>query len=205
MANVFWDAHGVIFIDYLEKGRTITGAYYAALLDRSVDQIRKKRPHLKKKKILFMMTMHHLTHRTLHRQKSTNWVWNRFRIHRILQIRPPATIICSQTSRDGCVVGVLSRMGKRRVFWRVWQIVLFGRHWKVKGSLDSLYRANRRGHWEIKSIFAKKMISCSFYHVNIKHSSIPGEPPLLVPLCFVDSLSGDNVPFFRCWPLMVHS
>ncbi|XP_055308260.1 uncharacterized protein LOC129572342, partial [Sitodiplosis mosellana] len=33
MASVFWDAHGIIFIDYLEKGRTITGAYYAALLD----------------------------------------------------------------------------------------------------------------------------------------------------------------------------
>ena len=49
----FWDAHGVIFIDYIEKGRTITVAYYAALLDRFVDEIRKKRPHLKKKKILF--------------------------------------------------------------------------------------------------------------------------------------------------------
>ena len=53
MASVFWDAHGVIFIYYLEKGRTMTGAYYAALLDRLVDQIRKKRPHLKKKQILF--------------------------------------------------------------------------------------------------------------------------------------------------------
>ena len=37
MASVFWNAHGVIFIDYLEKGRTITGTYYAALLDRLVD------------------------------------------------------------------------------------------------------------------------------------------------------------------------
>ena len=53
MASVFWDANGIIFIDYLEKGRTITGAYYAALLDRLVDEIRKKRSHLKKKKILF--------------------------------------------------------------------------------------------------------------------------------------------------------
>ena len=53
MTTVFSDAHGVIFIDYLEKGRTITGAYYAALLDRLVVEIRKKRPHLKKKKILF--------------------------------------------------------------------------------------------------------------------------------------------------------
>ena len=59
-----------------------------------------------------MMTMRHLTHRTLHRQRIMNWVSNRFRIHRILQACPPATIICSQTSRDGCVVGILSRTKK---------------------------------------------------------------------------------------------
>ena len=53
MASVFWDAHGVIFTEYLEKGRTITGAYYAVLLDRLGDEIMKKRPHLKKKKIIF--------------------------------------------------------------------------------------------------------------------------------------------------------
>ena len=52
MPSVFWDAHGVIIIDYLEKGRTFTGSYYAVLLDRLVDEIRKKRPHLKKKEIL---------------------------------------------------------------------------------------------------------------------------------------------------------
>ena len=49
MASVFWDAHGVIFMDYFEGGRIITGAYHAALLDRLVDEIRKERPHLKKK------------------------------------------------------------------------------------------------------------------------------------------------------------
>ena len=53
MAGIYWDAHRVIFIDYLEKRRTITGAYYVGLLDRCVDQIKKKRPHFKKKKILF--------------------------------------------------------------------------------------------------------------------------------------------------------
>ena len=53
MANVFSYAHGVIFIDFLEKGRRITGTYYAASLDLLVDEIRKKRPHLKKKKNLF--------------------------------------------------------------------------------------------------------------------------------------------------------
>ena len=110
MAIVFWDAYRVFFIDYLEEGRTITGAYYAALLDRLVDEIKKKRPHLKKKKILFHDdNALHLTHRTLHRQKIMNWVSNRFCIHHILQTWLLATIVCSQTSRDGYVVGVLSR------------------------------------------------------------------------------------------------
>lgn len=31
IAIVFWDAKGVIFIDYLEKGETITAQYYADL------------------------------------------------------------------------------------------------------------------------------------------------------------------------------
>lgn len=53
MASIFWDAHGIILIDYLEKGRTITGDYYVALLDRLNDEIKKKRPHMTKKKVLF--------------------------------------------------------------------------------------------------------------------------------------------------------
>lgn len=53
MASVFWDARGIIFIDYLEKGKTITGPYYSELLDRLNAEIKKKRPYLKKKKVLF--------------------------------------------------------------------------------------------------------------------------------------------------------
>jgi histone-lysine N-methyltransferase SETMAR len=34
MATVFWDARGIILIDYLEKGKTITGEYYASLLEQ---------------------------------------------------------------------------------------------------------------------------------------------------------------------------
>ena len=34
MATVFWDSQDIIFTDYLEKGRSITGQYYADLLDR---------------------------------------------------------------------------------------------------------------------------------------------------------------------------
>jgi histone-lysine N-methyltransferase SETMAR len=53
MASVFWDARGIIFIDYLQKGKTINGEYYANLLQRLSDEIKEKRPHLAKKKVLF--------------------------------------------------------------------------------------------------------------------------------------------------------
>lgn len=53
MATVFWDARGVIHIDYLEKGKTITGEYYSKLLDRFDVVLKQKRPHLAKKKVLF--------------------------------------------------------------------------------------------------------------------------------------------------------
>lgn len=50
MASVFWDACGIIFIDYLQTGRTINGKYYANLLQHSSDEMKKKRPYLAKKK-----------------------------------------------------------------------------------------------------------------------------------------------------------
>ncbi|GBP35549.1 Histone-lysine N-methyltransferase SETMAR [Eumeta japonica] len=53
MTKVFWDACGVIHIDYLEKGKTITGEYYSKLLDRFDVDSKQKRPHLAKKKVLF--------------------------------------------------------------------------------------------------------------------------------------------------------
>ena len=32
MASVFWDAKGILFVDYLPKGQTINGEYNASLL-----------------------------------------------------------------------------------------------------------------------------------------------------------------------------
>ena len=43
MATVFWDAQGVIMLDFLTKKSTITGAYYANLLDQLRTAIREKR------------------------------------------------------------------------------------------------------------------------------------------------------------------
>ena len=50
MASVFWDAEGILFIDYLERGKTINGEYYSNLLTRLDEKIREKRPGLQKKK-----------------------------------------------------------------------------------------------------------------------------------------------------------
>ena len=41
---VFWDAQGILFIDYFEKGRTINSKYYIALLVHLKEEITKKRP-----------------------------------------------------------------------------------------------------------------------------------------------------------------
>jgi len=49
MASVFWDAEGILFIDYLEKGKTITGEYYSNLLTRLDEKICEKRLSLQKK------------------------------------------------------------------------------------------------------------------------------------------------------------
>ena len=53
MASVFWDAHGIIYIVYLKKGKYINSDYYIELLVRLKDEIAKKRPHMKKKKVIF--------------------------------------------------------------------------------------------------------------------------------------------------------
>ena len=54
MATVFWDSHGVLFTDFLEKGKTITGQYYSTLLDRLKLEMASKRPHMSKKKPLII-------------------------------------------------------------------------------------------------------------------------------------------------------
>ena len=43
MATVFWDAKGVIVLDFLPRRSTITGVYYANLLDQLRTAVREKR------------------------------------------------------------------------------------------------------------------------------------------------------------------
>ena len=53
MATVFWDARGIIHVDYFPSKETFNGDCYVALLDRFNNILKKKRPHLAKKKVLF--------------------------------------------------------------------------------------------------------------------------------------------------------
>ena len=53
MASVFWDAHGVLFINSLEKGSTINSECYIGQLMRLKNEIGEKRLQMKKKKVLF--------------------------------------------------------------------------------------------------------------------------------------------------------
>ena len=62
MITVFWDSHRrceLIYIDYLEKGKTVTGFYYAELLGRFDAELQKKRSHLGKKKCSSTMATVH--------------------------------------------------------------------------------------------------------------------------------------------------
>jgi hypothetical protein len=46
MVLVFWDAKGILFIDYLENGKTIMGEYYSNLLTTLDKKIHEQRPSL---------------------------------------------------------------------------------------------------------------------------------------------------------------
>ena len=94
LAFVFWDAHGILFIDYLERGRTIKSEYYMALLVRLKEEIAKKTtPNEEENSTLSLRqcTKSQVDHNCM------NCTLNCLPIHRILRVWPPATTICSQT------------------------------------------------------------------------------------------------------------
>lgn len=50
MASSFWDTQGIIMTDYLEKGKTPTGEYYATFLDQLNKELKIIRQSLAHKK-----------------------------------------------------------------------------------------------------------------------------------------------------------
>ena len=54
MASVFWDKRGVIHVDFLPRGATINSEYYGHVLSDVHMRLRKKRPGLIIKGVLFL-------------------------------------------------------------------------------------------------------------------------------------------------------
>ncbi|GFT28511.1 mariner transposase [Trichonephila clavipes] len=58
MASVFWDAHGIVLIENLEKRETLSSDYYMTLLVHLNEKIKDECPQMqKKKKCCFTKTM----------------------------------------------------------------------------------------------------------------------------------------------------
>jgi histone-lysine N-methyltransferase SETMAR len=54
LASVFWNKDGILLVDYLERGATITTKYYVALLNKMKQQLVSKRQGKFSKEILFL-------------------------------------------------------------------------------------------------------------------------------------------------------
>jgi hypothetical protein len=109
MASVFWNAEGILFIDCLETGKTITREYYSNLLTQLDKKFVRKDPVCKRKKSSFITTMHQLT--------KVFWQWENYgicttncrNIHPIPQIWLRLTSISSQNSKSSMLVSVFLR------------------------------------------------------------------------------------------------
>ena len=166
MVSVFWDGKGIIYIDYLEKGKTINSEYYIALLERLKTEVAKKRPHLARKKIPF-----HQDNAPCH--KSLKTMAKLYELgFELLQhplYFPDLTLsdYCLFAQLKKWLVGrkVLFQRGDHRiwdVFWRSRQIILQKRYWNVRKTLDWLHHSSRELCWWIKTICGKK---CFFLHL----------------------------------------
>ena len=97
----FWDAQGILFIDYLGKGKIINCKYYIALLVRLKEEIAKKNSHKwSRKKCSFTKTMHRVTSWLQRWQNYMSCTLNCFCTHPLLQNWAPETIGCLQTSKE---------------------------------------------------------------------------------------------------------
>ena len=163
MATVLWDSQDVIYIDYVEKGKMVTGLYYAELLGRFDAELQKKPFHLAKKKLF-----HHdnaplsSTDNDLRRRHG--------QIGRIrLRTAASSTVISRFYPVRLLFVSKLKKVTRRaeiRVEWggyrphggllcRPPENVFFRRVKEVGASLGQVYRARRRLRWEIYRHFSK--------------------------------------------------
>ena len=86
VVSVFSDMRGNIHIDYLQKGRTIIGAYYVKQLEQLSQAIHQKRPSLLKTNFFSSKIMRQRIHQKLLKEKLRILASNRCATHLILEI-----------------------------------------------------------------------------------------------------------------------
>jgi len=70
LASIFWDQDGILHIDYLPKGQTISVEYYSSLLVQLKDILKEKRHGKITQGVLFLPDMPQLTG---HLQRRRYW------------------------------------------------------------------------------------------------------------------------------------
>lgn len=116
MASVFWDAKGILLIDYLEKGKTIISKFYSKLFWPAGCQ-NSRGLAWRRKQSSFTRTTHLYT--------GNQWWWENGGIYDtiysgilpILLIRHFYTFICTQTERNFFLGSTLHPMKKLRWLW----------------------------------------------------------------------------------------
>ena len=145
LASVFWDMQVILFIDYLEKGRTINNKYYKALLVRLKEEITKKWPRVKKKKVIFHQN-NAPCHKSiammakLHEITTTPTLFSRSGLQWLVAVCRP------QKNAPGKEIWLQWRSDIRNwgVFWGQRKIILQKKHWIVREALESVYHLRRR-------------------------------------------------------------
>jgi len=146
MATVFLDSQGVIYIEYLEKGKTVTGLYYTELLDGFAPNCRKYGPIWRRKKCSSIMATW---------PNWSSWATNCYPIHHVLQIWPVWLLFVEKVTRwtEICVEWG-GRRRHRGLFCRPRENVFIRSCIK----LVQVYRAIRRLCWEINRHFSNIFI-----------------------------------------------
>ena len=157
LASIFWDVQGILFLDYLEKGRTINSKYYIALLVHLKEENTKKQPQMKKK-VLF-----HQDNAPYHKSITTM-----AKLHELhFELLPPTLYSPDLALKDYWLFTDFKKMLQEKKFGSNEEVILeteayfevknksfYKKGIKLSEVFDSLYHTRRRLCWWIKLNFA---------------------------------------------------
>ena len=151
MGTVFWDAEGLILVEFLERGQTITAARYVQTLHKLRRALRDKHP----RRNIIILHVNARPHAVAsHRKQLQRWGGKFFHTPPIALIWHPPTTIFSDLWRISCVDNV---MRQRRQF-RKQCVSVFG--WlersSTAGAFSNFQNAGRNVYKEVAIMWKNK-------------------------------------------------